>query len=80
MSDERLNSAVQDMVKQIFESTYTVDLALLNLKQIKHGYSKDNFNCTNAIYPAILSYFGQNIMTVGMPMKDKKAALESMLV
>lgn len=64
MSDEQLQSTVNDIVTQIFESgSYTVDIALINLKQIKHGYSKDNFECTNAIYPAMLNYMCQNLLT-----------------
>jgi len=66
MSEEKLKSLVVEMVKQIFESSYTVDVALINLRQIKHGYSKDNFECTNAIYPAILNYIGSNLMKPGM--------------
>ena len=42
MSDEKLKSLVVDIVKQIFETSYTVDVALINLRQVKHMYSKDN--------------------------------------
>lgn len=79
MSEERLNSNVTEMVKQIFESSYTVEVALINLKQIKHGYSKDNFHCTNAIYPAMLNYVALNLLKPGQAMKEKKLQLESML-
>ena len=56
MSDEKLKSLVVDIVKQIFETSYTVDVALINLRQVKHMYSKDNLQCANAIYQAILNY------------------------
>jgi hypothetical protein len=73
MSDEQLQGTVNDIVTQIFESqSYTVDIALINLKQIKHGYSKDNFECTNAIYPAMLNYMCQNLLTASMKNKEKQ--------
>lgn len=56
MSDEKLKSLVVDIVKQIFETSYTVDVALINLRQVKHMYSKDNIQCATAIYHAILNY------------------------
>lgn len=58
MTDEHLQVTVNEIVKQIQESSYTVDVALINLKQIKHGYSKDNIDCTNAIINAVFTYAG----------------------
>jgi len=60
MSDKKLNSTLNDLVKQVSESGYGVDLVILQLKQIKHAYSKDNFACMNAIIPAILNYVASN--------------------
>lgn len=76
MTDEHLHVTVSEIVKQIQESSYTVDVALINLKQIKHGYSKDNFDCTNAIIPAIFGYAGQHLMTTAMKAKEKTQLLD----
>ena len=34
---------------------YTMDAALINIQQIKHGFSKNNEACLGAILPAILN-------------------------
>lgn len=62
MSDKKLSSTLNDLVKQISESGYGVDLVILQLKQIKHAYSKDNYACMNAIIPAILNYVAANLL------------------
>ena len=36
MSDENFKALVVDMVRQITESSYSVDCAMINLLQIKH--------------------------------------------
>lgn len=77
MSDEQLQTTVNDIVTQIFESqSYTCDVALINLKQIKHGYSKDNFEFANAIYPAMLNYLALNLLTSTMKNKDKQKVID----
>lgn len=76
MSDDKFNSVVEDMVRQIQETGYGVDVAVLNLKQIKHAYSKDNITCVNAIFPAFFRYVGSVLMKPAMKLLDKKAVLE----
>jgi hypothetical protein len=61
MSDENFKTLVVDMVKQITDSSYSVDCAMINLLQIKHAYSKDNFACTNVIYPSIFEFISTKI-------------------
>lgn len=57
MSDEKLTGLIRDMLQQIADKTYSIDCALINLRQIKHAYSKDNFDFLNAICPAVVSHF-----------------------
>lgn len=56
MTDAKLRAQVADMTKQVLEQSCPVDIALINLKQIKHTFSKQNTDFCNAIYPAILGY------------------------
>jgi len=44
------------MIAQIADRTYSMDCAIINLRQIKHGYSKENDQFTEAIYPALLEH------------------------
>lgn len=79
MSDEKFKSIVVEMVKSIFESSFTIDVGLINLRQIKHGYSKDNFDCAGAIYPAMFHYIGTHLIQTSMKLIDKKTALEDII-
>ena len=56
-----------------------MDVALINLKQIKHGYSKDNFDCTNTIYPIVLTYAGTHLLKPNMKIKEKAIVLDEIL-
>ncbi len=76
MPNEKLNGVVEDMVRQISETGYGVDVAVLNLKQIKHAYSKDNFACINAILPAFFNYVGTVLLKPTMKLAEKKVVLE----
>lgn len=77
MSNDQLQSTINDIVKQIFESqSYTVDVALINLKQIKHGYSKDNFDFTDAIYPAMFNYISTNLLKADFKNKERQNVVD----
>lgn len=79
MTDEHLQVTVSEIVRQIQESSYTVDVALINLKQIKHGYSKDNIDCANSIINAIFTYAGQHQINTAMKAKEKTQLLDEIV-
>lgn len=53
---------------------------MLNLKQIKHAYSKDNVACINAIIPAVLNYVGTKYLKPSMKLAEKLKVLEDEIV
>ena len=79
MTDEKLRAHVADMIKQVFEQSCPVDIALINLKQVKHTFSKQNTDFCNAIYPAVLGYTAQHLFVPGSKQKEKTAVLDEIL-
>lgn len=55
MTDKAFRTSVQESVTQIIQNDLSIDCALINMKEMKHGYSKNDQLCQAAIYPAVLS-------------------------
>lgn len=68
MSDDRFEQQVKDLIHSIVAGQYTMEAALFNIQQIKHGCSKSNDACQNAILPAVLTEIS-NLMTEDMKTK-----------
>ena len=45
MSDDKFEQQVNDLIRSIVAGEYTMDAALFNIQQIKHGFSKNNDAC-----------------------------------
>ena len=45
LDDEKFLETVEGFVRQIMEKKYTIEATMINLLQIKHGYSKTNIDC-----------------------------------
>ena len=45
MTDDKFYQQVNDLIHSIMAGEYTMDAALINIQQIKHGFSKNNEAC-----------------------------------
>ena len=78
MSDDKFEQQVNDLIRSIVTGEYTMDAALFNIQQIKHGFSKNNDACQGVIVPALLSEVA-NLMTEDMSNKQKLEVLNNHL-
>lgn len=78
MSDDKFVQQVKDLIHSIVTGDYTLEAAKINIQQIKHGFSKGNDACQNAILPAILSEIA-TLMTPGMTNAEKLPILQQHL-
>ena len=78
MTDDKFYQQVNDLIHSIMAGEYTMDAALINIQQIKHGFSKNNEACLGAILPAILNEVA-DMMNDGMKRQQKLAVLEDKL-
>ena len=69
---------MNDLIHSIMAGEYTMDAALINIQQIKHGFSKNNEACLGAILPAILNEV-TDMMNDDMKRTQKLAVLEDKL-
>lgn len=74
MDDEKFTELVQGYVHAIVDKKYSMDCTLINMRQIKHGYSKDNFACQNAIFPAVFSELSK-VVSDSATAKEKVAKI-----
>lgn len=61
MDEEKFAHLVTDYIRQVLEEDYSMDCTLINVRQLKHGYSKHNSDCCNAIYPALFNYMATRV-------------------
>lgn len=78
MDADRFLIQVNELIRSIVSGEYTMDAALFNIQQIKHGYSKTNDEIIGAILPAILNEIS-NQMNIEMNNQQKLAILTSKL-
>jgi len=66
------------MVKSISEQAdgFTIEVALMNLKEVKHTYSRTNYQLAGAIIQSILDYVGSTHLQADMKASKKKPFLE----
>ena len=74
MDADRFLIQVNELIRSIVSGEYTMDAALFNIQQIKHGYSKTNDEIIGAILPAILNEIS-NQMNIEMNNQQKLAIL-----
>ena len=70
VSNSQFREFVKSQVKQILQSQYTMECALVDIKRMKHTYSKGDQLCQAAIYPTVLEVANDKI-TDGMKPQEK---------
>lgn len=78
VSNSQFRDFVKSQVKQILQSQYTMECALVDIKRMKHTYSKGDQLCQAAIYPTVLEVLYDKI-TDGMKQKDKLEKIKETL-
>lgn len=61
MPADMLIKMAQEMISQIADGSYSMECALINLRQVKYGYNKEHDQIIEGIYPAFLEYLAGKI-------------------
>jgi hypothetical protein len=61
MSNSKFMEQVQEQINLISAGKNSVQVTLLNIRTMKHGYNKNNLVCLMAIFPPVLNEIAERV-------------------